>query len=133
MSPPPSPVESTMVASGRARAAPGPREARPIDWYAVPTIIMRSGEATGQYMFAQPRKWPPSVTTTRSRVEARSQQLADPHRDRRGSRRPSGASGVARVRARAAATSSRSPPLARGSLAAARRAAPRRRGAHRRG
>ena len=67
MRPPPSPVVSTIVDSGRASAAPGTLgKPRPIDWNAVPTMIMRSGEATGQYMFAQPMKWPPSETTTRS-------------------------------------------------------------------
>ena len=67
MSPPPSPVVRTTVDSGLASAAPGTDgNPRPIDWYAVPIIIMRSGDATGQYMFAQPMKCPPSETTTRS-------------------------------------------------------------------
>ena len=57
MRPPPSPVVSTTVASGLASAAPGTLgKPSPMDWNAVPTMIIRSGEATGQYMFAQPMK-----------------------------------------------------------------------------
>ena len=68
MSPPPSPVVSTIgrVGLGQRRRPATLGNPSPIDWNAVPTIIIRSGEATGQYMFAQPMKWPPSETTTRS-------------------------------------------------------------------
>ena len=108
MSPPPSPVVSTIVDSGFASAAPGTDgKPRPIDWNAVPTMIMRSGDATGQYMFAQPMKCPPSETTTRSSGSSSPIRAAT----ERGSSRPSGASVVAGlVRARAArSTDSRHP------------------------
>ena len=59
----------------------------PIDWKAVPIIIMRSGDATGQYMFAQPMKCPPSETTTRSSGSSSPIRAATD----RGSSRPSAA------------------------------------------
>ena len=72
-----------------ASAAPGTLgKPSPIDWNAVPTIIMRSGDATGQYMFAQPMKCPPSETTTRSSGSSSAIRAAAD----RGSSRPSGAS-----------------------------------------
>lgn len=73
---------------GRAAAAPTTLgRPSPIDWNAVPTMTMRSGEATGQYMFAQPMKWPPSETTTRSVGSSPAMAAAA----ERGSSRPSGA------------------------------------------
>ena len=92
MSPPPSPVVRTTVDSGRASAAPTTLgKPSPIDWNAVPTITIRSGEATGQYMFDQPRKCPPSETTTRSSGSSSARRAAA----ERGSSRPSAASPVA--------------------------------------
>ena len=102
MSPPPSPVVRTIVDSGRAATAPGTLgNPSPIDWYAVPTIITRSGDATGQYMFDQPRKCPPSDTTTRSSGSSSPTRTATV----RGSRRPSAATPSPASRTRSAATS----------------------------
>ena len=110
MSPPPSPVVSTMVAFGRATAAPGTLgKPNPIDWYAVPTMRLRSGEATGQYMLDQPRKCPPSETTTRSAGSSSAMRAAAV----RGSRRPSGPTPVPDAWRRAASRSSPLPHVER--------------------
>jgi hypothetical protein len=82
----------------------------------VPTIIIRSGDATGQYMFAQPRKWPPSVTTTRSRGGRALQQPPICSATERGSRRPSGASGSPLSRARRGDVHALAPAAGRGIL-----------------